>query len=200
MEINPIIRGATASYGGVQTFAHTEAAKESLTVDLSESQKSVKTRSESLKSDNDLFGAIKTLERSLNAIKTTVSAAQNGEIDRGEAAKTIADRVENTRYKNQNLYENFPLKDGSAIDARDRLALGEDADSYAAAIDDLIAANAEALSAVKSRLLGETKKLGDSAQKSYERSGLGAINPADIVANTDVNYLRTQFTKLMREN
>ncbi|MDR2639109.1 MAG: hypothetical protein LBC09_04660 [Helicobacteraceae bacterium] len=194
MEINPIRAGA-APYTSAPARAAT--AQAGAVSELSLTQTNIKAQSASLKNDNDLFGAIKTLERSLGALKTTALAAKNGEIDRGEAAKIIADRVENTRYKNENLYENFPLKGANATNARERLNFGDN-DAFIAAIDDLIKANADALSEVKSRLLGETKKLGDLAQKSYEQSGLNLINPSGIVASTNTEYLKTQFAALTR--
>ncbi|MDR2033462.1 MAG: hypothetical protein LBP89_02385 [Helicobacteraceae bacterium] len=198
MEINAVRIGSSA-YLGTQTSARSTNAPQNAVSDLSLSQKSVKAQSETLKSDNDLFGATKTLERSLAALKTIATALKNGEIDRQEAAKTIADRVENTRYKNENLYENFPLKD-SAINVRNRVDFDEngDIDAYALALDNLIKENADALSAVKSRLLGETKKLGEAAQKSYEQSGLKTVDPSSIVASTNADYLKTQFAKLTR--
>ncbi|MDR0663960.1 MAG: hypothetical protein LBF86_00320 [Helicobacteraceae bacterium] len=197
MEINAVGVSKTP-YASVQTPLRTFAEQTRSATNLSETQKNVKERSDALKSDNDLFGAVKTLERSLGDLKATALKVKNGEIDRVEAQKIIADRVENTRYKNENLYENFPLKDASAINAREQAALGENADEYIKTIDAFIKENANALSEVKSRLLGETKRLGDLAQKSYEQSGLDAINPSNIVASTDADYLKTQFAKLTR--
>ena len=197
MEINAVGAGKTP-YASVQTPLRTFAEQTRSATNLSETQKNVKERSDALKSDNDLFGAVKTLERSLGDLKATALKVKNGEIDRVEAQKIIADRVENTRYKNENLYENFPLKDSSAINAREQAALGENADEYIKTIDAFIKENANALSEVKSRLLGETKRLGDLAQKSYEQSGLDAISPSNIVASTDADYLKTQFAKLTR--
>ncbi|MDR2151995.1 MAG: hypothetical protein LBO72_04155, partial [Helicobacteraceae bacterium] len=195
MEINAIKIGATP-YAETRTPLRSNAATQSLATDLSQTQKTLKAQSDALKTDNDRFGAIKTLERSLSDLKTAALKLKNGEIDRAEAQKIIADRVENTRYKNENLYENFPTRNEGAINAREGALLGENVDEYLTAIDALIKDNAEALNEVKSRLLGETKKLGDAAQKSYEQSGLNVINPSSIVASTNADYLKTQFAKL----
>jgi hypothetical protein len=196
MEINAVRGGA--QYANANVLARANVVRESAAPDISQARNEVKAQSAELKSDNDLFGAIKTLERSLLALKTTALVLKNGEIDQDEAAKAFADRLENTRYKNANLYENFPLQGGGTTNARDRLSFRKDADAYLETIEQFALKNADALNEVKSRLLGETKKLDAIAQTSYAQSGVAAINPSDIVASMDADYLKTQFAKLTR--
>lgn len=168
--------------------------------DLSQHQREIKDQTALLKNDNDLFGALKTVEKSLTALGAIVSSAQSGDLDEGEAVVAIHERMAATRYKNENLYEHFPLSDGSTLDIRERLSLNAASElgKFGETLSIVSREAADSLSAVKERILGGTKNMGESAQKSYERSGLDTINPSGIVANTNVDYLKDQFKKLMQ--
>lgn len=168
--------------------------------DLSRSQKEIKDQTALLKSDNDLFGALKTLEKSLMALGAIVSSAASGELDESEAVLAIGERMAATRYKNENLYEHFPLSDGSTLDIRERLSLGSASElaAFGQTLSVVSREAADSLSVVKERIMGGAKSMGESAQRSYERSGLDTVNPSGIVANTNVDYLKEQFKKLMQ--
>lgn len=173
---------------------------EAKSADLSAMQKEIKDQTTLLKSDNDLFGALKTVEKSLIALKAIVTSAQNGELDPHEAVNAINERMEITRYKNENLYANFPLADASTIDIRQKLSASSPSDlnAFGLAVEIAIKDSSTTLSEVKARIMGGTAAMGATAQKSFESSNTGAINPADIVANTNVDYLKDQFAKLLR--
>lgn len=168
--------------------------------DLSDMQKEIKDQTLALKSDNDLFGALKTVEKSLIALKAIVESAESGELDKDEAVVALNERMEISRYKNENLYANFPLADGSTIDIREKLIVSNpsDLDSFKGALQIAIKDSSESLTEVKTRIMGGTKAMGENAQKSFEKSSSGVINPADIMANTNVDYLKDQFAKLLR--
>lgn len=168
--------------------------------DLSQAQKEIKEQTASLKSDNDLFGALKTLEKSLIALKAIAASATSDELDADEAVSAINERMAATRYKNENLYENFPLSDGSTLDITERLTLTstDGLEAFSQALEVVSKEVGGTLGEVKERIMGGTKSMGESAQRSYERSGLDTINPAGIVANTNVDYLKDQFKKLMQ--
>lgn len=169
-------------------------------VELTKLQQEIKDQTVQLKSDNDLFGALKTVERSLLALKTMVDSAKNGELDPAEAIVAINERMVATNYKNQNLYEHFPLSDGSTIDIRARLAIGsiDDLDGFRSAVEIATKESSQTLDEVKKRIMSGTTAMASSAQKSIATGNSGVINPADIVANTNVDYLKDQFSKLMR--
>ncbi|MDR2905750.1 MAG: hypothetical protein LBU73_07345 [Helicobacteraceae bacterium] len=196
MEISRVQNVAFA-YAAPKSAETKQTAQTSNLQVLSDEQKSIKEQSLSLQNDNEIFGAIKTTERALIAISAVVSAAKNGEISEEEARNDIKERVENAKYKGANLFENFPLADGTAVNMRSRLDLSGDLSSLEKNLSVFAKENGEALSAVKTRIMGGAEKLGASAQNSYEKSGLNAVNPASIVANTNVDYLKAQFAKLM---
>lgn len=175
----------------------TEISKSS---DLTDLQKEIKDQAVTLKSDNDLFGALKTVEKSLIALRAIATSAQNGELDSDEAVVAINERMEATRYKNENLYANFPLADGSTLDIREKLQVSSPSEiaGFANAVEVAIKDSSKTLAEVKERIMGGANAMGASAQKSYERSGLNTINPSGIVANTNVDYLKEQFSKLMK--
>ncbi|MGE4295713.1 MAG: hypothetical protein AB7E49_08430 [Campylobacterales bacterium] len=168
--------------------------------DLSQAQKSIKEQTALLKNDNELFGALKTLEKSITALGALVSSAATGELDEFEAVSAINERMAATRYKNENLYEHFPLSDGSTLDIRERLQLTAPAELpvFGQTLGVVAKEAADSLGEVKERIMGGAKSMGESAQRSYERSGLDTVNPSGIVANTNVDYLKEQFKKLMQ--
>ncbi len=167
--------------------------------DLSSEQKGVKEQMTTLKADNDLFGALKTLQRSTVALGAIANEAQSGALDSGEAIESLKERMAATQYKGMNLFENFPLEDGTTLNMSARLAV-DSGGSIGAFQNALLAVTKEVesnLEAVKARIMGGTEAMGQQAQKSYERSGMDRVDPASIVSNTDVDYLKSQFKRLM---
>jgi hypothetical protein len=167
--------------------------------DLSQEQKGVKEQMTTLKADNDLFGALKTLQRSVTALGAIANEAQGGALNHDEALESIGERMAATQYKGMNLFENFPLEDGTTLDMSQRLTI--DATGSLEGFQEALAAVAKEvetnLSDVKARIMGGTQAMGEQAQKSYEKSGMDRVDPASIVSNTDVDYLKSQFKRLM---
>jgi ribosomal protein L9 len=197
MDISRVAANAFV-YAQTQAQSQQTAAAKTVSNELSDKQIEIKAQSALLKSDNDLFGAIKTLERTLVAINSIVVSAQNGEVDEDTAGETIADKIAQTNYKNENLFRNYPLADGSTIDITERLKSDESLDEFAKTLEAITKETQNTLSEVKARIMGGTQELAKKAQASYEKSGLDTIDPTKIFASTNADYLKEQFSKLMR--
>ncbi|GHV09589.1 hypothetical protein AGMMS50229_20040 [Campylobacterota bacterium] len=197
MDISRVAASAFIHSQAVAQKEHTAEIKPVAT-ELSEKQLEIKNQSAQIKSDNDLFGALKTLERSLGVIGGIIASAKNGEIDQETASETIAGKIALTNYKNENLFKHYPLEDGSTIDISERLEAPDSFDDFAVVLEAVSKETAQTLSAVKARVLSGTQKMGESAQASYEKSGVNTINPSNIFASTNANYLKEQFSHLMR--
>ncbi|MDR0746511.1 MAG: hypothetical protein LBE89_01320 [Helicobacteraceae bacterium] len=155
---------------------------------LNEKQTEIKAQSALIKSDNDLFGALKTLEKAIASIKESVNLGN-------EAA---AEKIAAANYKGENLFRNFPLSDGGTIDVSEKLTFENGKEEFIKALDLVSKEAQESLNAVKKRILSSTAKLGESARESYKQSGEKGINPANIFSTTNADYLKEQFGKLMR--
>jgi hypothetical protein len=183
MEISRIA-AQTYFYSQSQT-AQTARASEN---GLNEKQIEIKAQSALIKSDNDLFGALKTLEKAIVLIRESVSLG----------AEAVAEKIAAGNYKGENLFRNFPLSDGSTIDISGKLTFENGKEEFLKALDLIGKEAEESLNAVKKRIRFSTAKMGESARESYKQSGQKGINPANIFSTTNAEYLKEQFGKLMR--
>jgi hypothetical protein len=147
---------------------------------------SIQEETSNIKNTNDVFGFLKKSEKSLN----TIAGALASGTDLATVKASIAEILDTTTYKEQNLFEQFRQPGGSAINLRSTIETAlekDDKEGLEVIVAEQQTITAGLLADVKKELLGSSNSLDrristdiDTIKRDIESmSPLADVNSAD---------------------
>ena len=145
----------------------------------------VKAETNSIKSSNELFGALKKSEKTLVKMEKLIDT------DQVQEAKELL----SVTYKDEKILYNIPLKEGK-FDGGTLIEKAFDNGDVKEAINSVKESLAKDLEAVKAEMLGKTSQMGNNAQSNIDNSGI-SLDLSSISKSSNMDYLKQQMKGLL---